>query len=147
MVAAKINTGDFEMHVPTSSSNYMHDDDDDLPPPLPYDIAAAPGPSPARNGVAGWEDEGDPDAPPAIATQVDPTLRPQPYQKTVSFLVHPFSPIQRLLVAHRTGAGKTYTMIRVLDNFFYDKRPKVVIFPTQSIANSFYLVNPLQARV
>eukprot|EP00457_Paulinella_chromatophora_P000539 gb/GEZN01000539.1/.p1 GENE.gb/GEZN01000539.1/~~gb/GEZN01000539.1/.p1 ORF type:complete len:1342 (+),score=148.15 gb/GEZN01000539.1/:92-4117(+) len=65
--------------------------------------------------------------------------RPQPYQRTVSFLVHPFSPVQRMLVVHRTGAGKTCTMLRVLDNFFYDTRPKVVIFPTQLLVANFYL--------
>jgi hypothetical protein len=50
------------------------------------------------------------------------TFTPQPYQRTVSFLVHPFSVMSRLLVAHRTGAGKTYSMIRILDNYFFDPR-------------------------
>jgi hypothetical protein len=36
------------------------------------------------------------------------------------------------------GSGKTETMIRVLDNFFDDPRPKVAIFPNPSIANNFY---------
>lgn len=54
----------------------------------------------------------------------------QPYQETVSWLVHPLSiPNPRLLVAHRTGAGKTCSMIRIFDNFFKDKRPKIAIFP------------------
>ena len=43
----------------------------------------------------------------------------QPYQETVSWLVHPLSiPNPHLLVAHRTGAGKTCSMIRIFDNFF-----------------------------
>eukprot|EP00729_Bicosta_minor_P010995 gene10995-35625_t len=62
----------------------------------------------------------------------------QPYQKTVEFLVHPFGPIERLLVAHRTGAGKTITMIKLLDNYFYDERPKVVVLPTRSTVDNFY---------
>ena len=58
----------------------------------------------------------------------------QPYQEVCSYLVHPNSysmpnskhPSQRLLVVHRTGAGKTCTMIRIADNYFKDKRPKVI---------------------
>ena len=37
----------------------------------------------------------------------------QPYQQTVSYLVHPQRPVSRLLVSHRTGAGKTLTLIKV----------------------------------
>ena len=70
----------------------------------------------------------------------------QPYQQTASFIAHPStcaafaspeSPIPgvapgypRLLVAHCTGSGKTCTMIRIADNFFKDKRPKILLFPT-----------------
>jgi hypothetical protein len=72
------------------------------------------------------------------ANDVDTELTLQPYQKTVEFLVHPFSPIERLLVSHRTGAGKTISMVRVLDNFFFDPRPKVVILPTRSTVINFY---------
>lgn len=64
--------------------------------------------------------------------------RPQAYQKTVSFLVHPETPIDRFLVVHRTGLGKTYTMILVLNNFYYDPRPKIVIFPNDKVRNNFY---------
>lgn len=63
----------------------------------------------------------------------------QPYQRVVSFLVHPKStPDYRLLVAHRTGAGKTLTMIRVLSNFYDDPRPKVAIFPSATVRDQFY---------
>ena len=37
------------------------------------------------------------------------------YQRVVSFLVHPSSPVRRLLVAHQLGTGKTITMLRILD--------------------------------
>jgi len=60
------------------------------------------------------------------------------YQQTVPFLVHPATNINRLLVVHRTGAGKTLTMIKVLDNFYEDRRAKVVIFPTHEVAVNFY---------
>jgi hypothetical protein len=63
----------------------------------------------------------------------------QPYQRTVAYLVHPNSaPDYRLLVAHRTGAGKTLSMLRVLSNFYDDPRPKVAIFPEDDVAANFY---------
>ncbi|MAE21536.1 MAG: hypothetical protein CMK92_03810 [Pseudomonas sp.] len=62
----------------------------------------------------------------------------QAYQKTVSYLVHPDTTVNRMLVAHRTGAGKTLTMIKVLQNFYNDPRPKVVIFPNDKVRNNFY---------
>lgn len=61
------------------------------------------------------------------------------YQDTVSFCLHPSTTIDRLLVIHRTGSGKTRTMIKVLDNYYFDLRPKVLIFPTQEVTNNFYL--------
>lgn len=64
--------------------------------------------------------------------------KPQAYQKAVSFMVHPARPFRRMLVAHRTGAGKTFTMIKVLNNFYADRRPKVLIFPNVKIRNNFY---------
>lgn len=60
------------------------------------------------------------------------------YQKVVAYGVRPGSPLTRLLCVHRTGAGKTLTMIQVLDNFFDDQRPKVVCFPNSNVANNFY---------
>ena len=60
------------------------------------------------------------------------------YQKTVSWLVRPKTPVDRMLVVHRTGSGKTFTMLRVLDNYYSDPRPKVIIFPTASVKRNFY---------
>ena len=48
------------------------------------------------------------------------------------------SAAQRMLVVHRTGAGKTCTMIRIADNFFKDKRPKLLVFPTPAVCTNFY---------
>ena len=60
------------------------------------------------------------------------------FQYFVYALVKPLSIINRLLCVHRTGSGKTLTMIMCLNNFFYDNRPKIIIFPTQSVAQNFY---------
>jgi len=62
----------------------------------------------------------------------------QLHQQTVSFLLHPKSPVSRLLVDHPTGSGKTREMIQVLDNYFYDPRPKVPIFPRDAVCRNFY---------
>ena len=62
----------------------------------------------------------------------------QPYQRTASFLFSPKTPVQRLLVMHRTGSGKTLSMIRCLDNFFKDVRPKLIVFPAYQVAIQFY---------
>ncbi|CAK9111797.1 unnamed protein product, partial [Durusdinium trenchii] len=62
----------------------------------------------------------------------------QPHQEIVRFLVHPASPVQRLLVDHPTGSGKTREMVSILENFFYDQRPKIAIFPKAAICRNFY---------
>lgn len=66
------------------------------------------------------------------------TFKPMAYQRTVSWLVSPKTPVDRLLVVHRTGSGKTFTMLRVLDNYYSDPRPKAIIFPTASVKRNFY---------
>mmetsp|Transcript_33022 Transcript_33022/g.77185 ORF Transcript_33022/g.77185 Transcript_33022/m.77185 type:complete len:1223 (+) Transcript_33022:114-3782(+) len=60
------------------------------------------------------------------------------HQESASFLLSPKSPISRLLVDHATGTGKTLIIIRVLDNYFDDPRPKVVIFPKEAVCDNFY---------
>ena len=60
------------------------------------------------------------------------------YQVVLSFLVHPHSPIQRLLVCWQLGTGKTIGMFRVLDNYFDDPRPKILVFPTRALVANFY---------
>jgi hypothetical protein len=61
------------------------------------------------------------------------------HQETCSFLVNPNSPVARLLVDHATGTGKTLIMVRILDNFFDDPRPKVAIFPKDRVCDNFYM--------
>ncbi|CAJ1393732.1 unnamed protein product, partial [Effrenium voratum] len=74
---------------------------------------------------------------PAITQGGCPPL--QPHQKAVAFLLHPQSPVSRLLVDHPTGSGKTREMIQVLDNYFLDPRPKVPIFPKDPVCRNFYV--------
>jgi superfamily II DNA or RNA helicase len=60
------------------------------------------------------------------------------YQDTASYCLHPKTTIDRLLVIHRTGTGKTRTMVKILNSYFSDPRPKIAIFPTQETTNNFY---------
>ena len=60
------------------------------------------------------------------------------YQTVLSYLVHPRSPIHRLLVCWQLGTGKTIGMLRVLDNYFDDPRPKILVFPTRALVANFY---------
>eukprot|EP00929_Paragymnodinium_shiwhaense_P103469 TRINITY_DN669_c0_g2_i1.p1 TRINITY_DN669_c0_g2~~TRINITY_DN669_c0_g2_i1.p1 ORF type:complete len:1307 (+),score=431.10 TRINITY_DN669_c0_g2_i1:535-3921(+) len=62
----------------------------------------------------------------------------QPHQEAAAFLLHPKSPVKRLLVDHPTGSGKTREMIEVLDAYFFDPRPKVPIFPKEPVCQNFY---------
>jgi len=61
-----------------------------------------------------------------------------PHQESVGFLLHPKSPVTRCLVDHPTGSGKTREIIKVLDNYFFDPRPKVPIFPKEPVCQNFY---------
>jgi hypothetical protein len=60
-----------------------------------------------------------------------------PYQLEVGHLMSPPSPVQRLIVYHRVGSGKTRTMIHILDQFFDDPRTKLVICPTDELCIQF----------
>lgn len=64
---------------------------------------------------------------------------PFAYQTTVSFCLHPSTTIDRMLVVHKIGSGKTRSMITIAENYYNDPRPKVLIFPTGAVANNFYL--------
>jgi len=62
----------------------------------------------------------------------------QPHQESAIALLHPKSKIARMLVDHPTGSGKTREMIHILDNYFFDPRPKVPIFPKEPVCRNFY---------
>ena len=61
-----------------------------------------------------------------------------PQQRNVALLLHPDSPVHRLLVDHNTGSGKTFLMLLTLGNYYFDTRPKIVIFPKDSVCDNFY---------
>jgi hypothetical protein len=65
-------------------------------------------------------------------------LELQAHQLIVSNLVHPYSPISRFAIIYPTGLGKTIAMISVLDNFYNDDRPKILIFPNSQLVQNFY---------
>ena len=60
------------------------------------------------------------------------------YQEIIDCCVRPDSPLTRMLIRFRTGSGKTFVMIRILNNYFYSTSPKIVIFPTKSVELNFY---------
>lgn len=60
------------------------------------------------------------------------------YQRVLAWLVHPQTPIRRLLVAWQLGMGKTIGMLRVLDNFFDEEWPKILLFPNAELVDNFY---------
>eukprot|EP00927_Polykrikos_kofoidii_P019434 TRINITY_DN19085_c0_g1_i1.p1 TRINITY_DN19085_c0_g1~~TRINITY_DN19085_c0_g1_i1.p1 ORF type:complete len:1385 (+),score=298.90 TRINITY_DN19085_c0_g1_i1:28-4155(+) len=62
-----------------------------------------------------------------------------PHQESVAFLLDPSSPVQRLLLDHAPGMGKTLVMLRLLDNFFDDPRPKLALFPNRESMDFFLL--------
>lgn len=64
--------------------------------------------------------------------------RIMPHQSTLKFLMRPNWPVSRMLVVHQTGAGKTRAMLSVLENYWSDPRPKILIFPTEATVNNFY---------
>lgn len=75
-----------------------------------------------------------PDLPPQSFGLAAPPLLP--HQLLVAEVLHPLSVVQRLLVDHPTGAGKTRSMIAALDNFFADPRAKLPIFQCKQSAGT-----------
>lgn len=62
----------------------------------------------------------------------------QRYQSILQALCHPSTPIDRLLVQWQLGTGKTMGMLRILENYFQDERPKLLFFPTEKTVINFY---------
>jgi len=118
--------------------------DREIAPPKKAKLAAVePMRFKLRPGDRGFNDEAAfhmKDLLSATEDQLDCTSRAyKPYQKTVQFMTDPRkSPVESLLVAHRTGAGKTLTMLLVLDNYFTDPRPKILVFPNTNVRDNFY---------
>ena len=68
----------------------------------------------------------------------DDVFRLMPHQKMVDVVTQPPAVCRRLLINARTGSGKTIMMCRILDNFYDDRRAKVLIFPNKNVATNFY---------
>ena len=68
------------------------------------------------------------------------------YQIPVPAIVRPENPdVSKMLVLHRTGAGKTITILKTMNNFFFDIRPKFILFPKSNVRDNFYkelMINP-----
>ena len=58
------------------------------------------------------------------------------YQQIPKLLLHPTGPCSRMLICHRTGAGKTKTIVNILNNFYSDERPKICVFPNKNVRNN-----------
>ena len=61
-----------------------------------------------------------------------------PHQRVFRWMVHPCTPITRVLAVHMVGAGKTRMIIDGLGNYVLDPRAKIVVFPKASQADNFY---------
>ena len=81
---------------------------------------------------------------------------PFAYQVIPSVAVAPGGSCDRMLCVHRTGAGKTVTILNVMSNYYHDPRPKICFFPTQELTNNFIaelmepkyaMNNPYQAYI
>jgi hypothetical protein len=59
------------------------------------------------------------------------------YQNVLNWLVHPKTPIRRLLITWQLGLGKTIGMLRVLDNWYDSWMPKILLFPTPVLVDNF----------
>ena len=63
-----------------------------------------------------------------------------PAQKvTATLTLPPSHPCRRLLINAPVGFGKTLMMIYIMQNYFKDNRKIILIFPTSSVAENFYV--------
>ena len=60
------------------------------------------------------------------------------YQNVVAKFMNTESTVNRLLVAHQLGTGKTRSMLEMIGNYWNDGRPILVIVPRLSLVNNFY---------
>lgn len=65
--------------------------------------------------------------------------RPFAYQIPVPAIIRPEnSTVTKMLVLHRTGAGKTDVILKLMNNFFHDVRPKFFLCPKINVRDNFY---------
>eukprot|EP00930_Biecheleria_cincta_P082500 TRINITY_DN72220_c0_g1_i1.p1 TRINITY_DN72220_c0_g1~~TRINITY_DN72220_c0_g1_i1.p1 ORF type:complete len:1530 (-),score=379.41 TRINITY_DN72220_c0_g1_i1:273-4862(-) len=106
---------------------------------MPPDLWPANGPQPGQVEFNGYASTAMAKAKLGSPSSPFAGLGMRLHQESAAFLLHPCSPCQRLLVDHATGTGKTLIILRMLDNYFDDPRPKVVIFPKDRVCDNFYL--------
>ena len=74
---------------------------------------------------------------------IDKTLtcgsnKPMWHQNVLGWLTRPSTPFKRLLVVWQMGLGKTQGMLHMLDNYFADSRPKLVLLPNPALIDNLY---------
>jgi hypothetical protein len=57
----------------------------------------------------------------------------QPHQQILKYAFRPFGPISRILATHRTGSGKTRSIVNVMENYYFSHRRKIVIVPSDTV--------------
>lgn len=60
------------------------------------------------------------------------------HQLVIKNFFTPYGPLQKLLVVHKTGSGKTRSIISILENYYYHSMPKLVILPQDTTRAAFY---------
>jgi hypothetical protein len=60
------------------------------------------------------------------------------WQSLLKWYFRPQSPVQRILLGWELGTGKTVGILVTLDNYFDDKRPKILFFHTPELVGNFY---------
>lgn len=60
------------------------------------------------------------------------------YQKTIAKLFDERTPVRRLLAVAQLGAGKTFMMLKILNNYINRPLAKILIFPTKTTVDNFY---------
>jgi len=68
----------------------------------------------------------------------DGKLHLNSYQRMVKAMMHPSSPVHRMLVLHHLGTGKTLSMIMILEQYYHTSVPALLFFPTSAQMNNFY---------
>lgn len=60
------------------------------------------------------------------------------YQKTIAKLFDERTPVRRLLAVAQLGAGKTFMMLKILNNYINRPLAKILLFPARATVENFY---------
>lgn len=64
--------------------------------------------------------------------------KPNRQQKFVSWFIHPKTPFERLLMCHQLGTGKSGGMAGIINNFYSEKMPIIILVKNKSQEENFY---------